>query len=483
MEANKTGKVFFPGLVTASLFFFFNPAVNVIDVLPDLFGYILLLFAMRYLRDLNDDLSTAYMGFFKMIPVEFVKGAAILVIFGLFPPSERPVGTLLVVFAISVVELFLLIPAISHLFVGLTTLANRHGSASLFAMSPEKNMPPKPVFRPGREKADEAAYRKKCEKVAAHNATRACALDKARVAVYVFVWIKTALAILPEFSALSGEGVVWYNYISLFRTFAILAGLIVGIIWLVNMCRFIRKIRADEVFLGAIQEQYESEIAPHEEIYIQRTVTMSLIFLCVGAALSVDFYINYYNLLPDILGVILLGVGVMIMRRYVKKTTPVMAVLGLYGVVTLAASVLTIYFNSTYYLGAILRDDSAYATYIAMVTLTIAENVLFFVSLCLIGRCLRDMILRYTGFSMTDGQDPTSAEHLRHVHRELNRYIYRFLAAAAVSSIVSCVYELTKISLGFMWMIDFAVAVVFVCLFVHATSQIREQMEYKYMLS
>jgi hypothetical protein len=51
----KTVKTVFPfGLLIASTIFFMNPTVQLVDVLPDLFGYILLVAGLGYLADLNE---------------------------------------------------------------------------------------------------------------------------------------------------------------------------------------------------------------------------------------------------------------------------------------------------------------------------------------------------------------------------------------------------------------------------------------------
>lgn len=490
MRAKKQVKLFPVGLLVASLFFFFNPAISIIDILPDTFGYILLLLGMRMLRDLNDDLWDAYSGFFKMIGVDVAKGLALFFIFGILPPSERSVGTLVATLCFAVIELFLLIPALSHLFAGLLTLANRHGSASLFWVGKERRMPTPPRPTGDREKDERraAAYEARCARIRHKNETRPCLLDRAKVGTFIFVWVKTALALLPEFSSLSGtefnNGLVnWYNYITLFRTFAIFVGLIVGIVWLCRMARFIRAVAGDADFEAALEKQYHEEVAVHKEIFLQRAIGFSMILLCIGAVLSADFYIEYYNIIPDVLSAAFLMAGVLSAKKYITGAKTSVVCIGVYGVCSLVSSALTIYFNQVYYFNAIYKDDRAYFFYLLMVAATVVENGMFLASLWRIACNFRQVIRDYTGFAMEGDISETTANHLSGIHKALRKNVTQFFVAGVISAAASVAYELTKASVGFVWMIDFALAVVFFCLFIHATSEIREQMEYKYMLS
>ena len=55
-EKNKTIRLGF-SYIALSAIFFFNANVNVIDVLPDVMGYVILLAAMTKLADLSDDID------------------------------------------------------------------------------------------------------------------------------------------------------------------------------------------------------------------------------------------------------------------------------------------------------------------------------------------------------------------------------------------------------------------------------------------
>ena len=69
------------GYIIASLFFLFNPDINVIDVFPDIFGYVLMCIGLSQLTLVNDYVAEAYARFKKMIPVSAGKLASIIFIF------------------------------------------------------------------------------------------------------------------------------------------------------------------------------------------------------------------------------------------------------------------------------------------------------------------------------------------------------------------------------------------------------------------
>ena len=100
------------GLICASLLFFFNPNVQLVDVLPDLFGYILLVKGLYYLADLNEAIGEARARFTKMYFVEVAKLIVFLMVFGgLVSPQEQSTFILVATLSFGVIELLILIPA------------------------------------------------------------------------------------------------------------------------------------------------------------------------------------------------------------------------------------------------------------------------------------------------------------------------------------------------------------------------------------
>lgn len=480
-------KVFPWGLLAASLFFFWNPNIQVVDILPDMFGYILLIAGLYCLGDLNESIGEARMRLMKMLIVEAAKGVTFIAIFSdLVSPQEKSMFTLLATLVFGVIELLILVPACRMLFAGLMQLATKHGSEVIFATRPKK-LPrePKGGFK---TPAQKKAFDKKVAKITYRNRCLPCALEKWQRLTMAFLFIKPLMALLPEFSALSSteynEGLVdFYNFITLFRGTAILFMLPFALVWLVRSFRFLKALRRDTAFCTACEEHYRTEVAPKTDLFTQRNVKLALSVLGIGIFLSPDFYLEYYNVIPDLLCAAFLIAGAVLLRKYVTNVKPVIFAASAYAVVTVITDLMTAHFNTVYYFNAIYKDDAAALSFYGTCAVTVLENLLFVLTLFLLVLSMKQMVTRYCGFSVTSPDDPRSSERVRRVHSSLFKTLYVFLVGGIVCATTGVLYDFLKPQVNYLWMIDFAVSVLFVYLFYRSSWQIREQIEYKYMLS
>ncbi|MBQ7321065.1 MAG: hypothetical protein IJW99_03115 [Clostridia bacterium] len=475
------------GLLIASLFFFFNPNIQLVDLLPDLFGYVLLVTGLRFLADMNESINEARVRFQKMFYVEIAKFIALLLAFGgLVSPQEQSTYILLATLCFCVIELLILIPATRALFAGGMQLAIKFGSEAIFKTY-QRPLPKEPS-RGGRNAKQRRAFEKRVGRIRYRNGLRRCALEKLQTLTLIFVAIKPLMALIPEFSALSGteynEGLVdFYDFITLFRGFGVLLLLPFSVYWVVRVIRFLRSLRRDTAFVDACQTYYRTDILPKTELFIQRAVKAGLSLLGLGMVFSVDFYVDYYNIMPDILCAALVICGVLVLRRYLTAWRPVVFCAAAYGVMTLVSSGLTVWFNTAYYFNAIYKDAEAAAVYYSAGAATVLENLLFLAMLWFLTRLMWEMIVRYSGFSVTSAADPSSSERVRRVHLHLQKTMHIFLGGALVCAMTGVMYEFLKPTVPYMWMIDFAVSIVYVYLFYRSTWEISEQVEYKFMLS
>lgn len=475
------------GLLIASLVFFFNPNIQLVDFLPDLFGYIFLVSGLYYLADLNESIGEAREKFKKMFFVSAAKLIVFLMAFGgLVSPQEQSTFILLATLTFCVIELLILIPATRSLFAGMMQLATKFGSAAIFAarVRPLPQEPKKGFRTPARKRA----FEKRVIRVRHQNATRRCALEKLQTLTLIFVFLKPIVALIPEFSALSSteynEGLVdFYDFITLFRGFATVLMLPLAIYWVCRVIRFLRALRRDTAFCDACLDCYRTEVQPRTDLFIRRAVYTALSVVGLGMIFSLDFYIEYYNIIPDTLCAVFVIAGILLLRRYVTNVKPVVAAAAAYGIMTLVSSALTIRFNTLYYFNAIYKDDAAMLTFYGAGVATIVENLLFLLMLWMLIRVMKQMISRYSGFSVTSADDPQSSERVRRVHADLNRTLYIFFSGAVACALTGVMYEFFKPQVPFIWMIDFAVTVVYIYLFYRSTWEIKEQVEYKYMLS
>ena len=109
------------GYLIAGCIFLFNPTVNLIDVLPDVIGYLLILKGLDKLSDLDGRLRSAKQ---KFKAAAWIAGVKFLVMF--LTPVMDSTWYLLFAFSFGVLELIYEIPAFVELFGGLSYLEMRH---------------------------------------------------------------------------------------------------------------------------------------------------------------------------------------------------------------------------------------------------------------------------------------------------------------------------------------------------------------------
>ena len=475
------------GLICASLLFFFNPNVQLVDVLPDLFGYILLVKGLYYLADLNEAIGEARARFMKKYFVEVAKLIVFLMVFGgLVSPQEQSNFILVATLSFGVIELLILIPATRSLFAGLMQLATKFGSEAIFAVKPKKipEEPAKGFKKPSKKRT----FEKKVAQLQYRNSRLRCALEKLQTLTLAFVFLKPLVALLPEFSALSGteynEGLVnYYGFVGLFRGFGFVVLLPFAIVWLCRTWKFLGNLRRDTAFCEACLTQYSNEILPKTDLFVQRAVKTALSVIALGMFFSLDFYVEYYNVIPDVLCAIFVMVGVFLLRKYINGYKPVLYIAAGYGVMTLISNAMTVWFNTQYYFNAIYKNAAAELVFYGEGVATVLENFLFLWMLWKLMKLMEQMIVRYSGFSVTSDKAPGASERISRVHVNLKKTLYQFFGFGALMAATGILYEFLKPTVPYIWLIDFAVAVIYIYLFYRSTWEIREQVEYKYLLS
>lgn len=474
------------GLICASVLFFFNPNAQLVDLLPDLFGYILLIAGLTYLADLNESIGEARDRFKKMLYVEVAKFIVFLMVFGgLVSLQERSNFVLLATLSFCVIDLLILIPAVRALFGGMMQLATKFGSDVIFATKP-KALPTEP--RRFKDEVEKKAFEKKAARIRYKNDRLRCALEKLQTLTLIFVFVKPIMTLMPEFSALSSteynEGLIdFYDFITLFRGFGVIFMLPLSLVWLYRVLKFLQALKGDKAFWDACLNHYNTEILPRTDLFIRRAVYTAMSVMGLGMIFSIDFYLEYYNVIPDILCAVFVIAGVLLLRKYITKTKPVIIAASLYGMITLVSSALTVWFNIAYYFNAIYKNAEAATVFYSACAATVLENILFLVMLGTLVSAMEQMIVRYSGFSVTSAHDAQSSERVRRVHSELKKTLYVFFGGGVACALTGVLYDFLKPQVPYIWMIDFAVTVVYIYLFYRSTWEIREQVEYKYMLS
>ena len=340
------------------LVFLFNPHINVIDVLPDVIGYLLILKGLSRLSDLNRDIASARAKFRRLSWVALFKLLLSFMTSGVLNDALYELGlsilvdlfdstmVLVFVFAFGVMELMYLIPAFISLFEGISFLEIRntdHKARRVSGAKPRFNgIFDKTEFADGTayfelytDTSDEAQTAKNAEAniffahgkekiylcdagFSAKNDTRLYLYesDEARTMSVIFVLIRTLATVLPEFTVLAGTGGGYVqsggNYgfsgmRSVLSYFLAAVALVIGILWLVRMVRYFVNFMRDGDFVRALEEKYEREIAGDASLW---TMRKTLSFCSLAAAAYFFFFciqLDYYYFVPEfIFGIVML---------------------------------------------------------------------------------------------------------------------------------------------------------------------------------
>ena len=470
--------------VIVGAFFLFDPYVTVIDILPDCIGYLLVYVGIRRIADLDDRLAEAALGIRRLALLGVARLICTFLAFGFVSHTERPVFILLVLFVFAVLDCMVAIPMWKNVGEGLIYLGSRLDGQAVFA-------------RPN------AAYDKKHRNIT----------ERLVRFSTVFFLAREALAVLPEFSVLTSTAggadpdayvSTRYDYIGLMRGMGIAAALVLGVCWLVMLIRYARRLRTDTPFFDRLCEKYRAEVLSRPDLLAMRAVKRAFVWLCVGVALTADFYVDGVNVIPNFLSAVAFLLAALTLRKYASNARPSVIASGVYAVISVGAWVSQLlYFNIEQTPDA-MRNEGMYARWTVECGVIAACAVAAVATLALLLTVTKTFVHRYTGFSITHAYHPTESGRVRELHRRLDRRLTVMLVCGVLCA-VSTVFHWVGVPLigeippsadipAFVtmmqqffveayWAVDLAIHLCFLGVSISTTNDIFEQIEYKYLLS
>lgn len=463
------------GLWMAGALFLFNPNVNILDVLPDCIGYLLLLAGMRraaHTLPYFDD-ATRYCRYLAILTATRLPAYFVMTSLAAGNNEQRVIITLFTL-CYGIGELLLLFPAFRALFAGTEYLAERYGVRAA--------------------------------------GTPAAALA-ARVAMFAMA-AKPVLAFLPELCWLSSKNVGYVDgrlsVIALYPYFVVAAcvlGLIAGAAFLCTFLPFCRALQAD-AGLSDLSRQMAAE-APDGTLRGAdriRRVTWGGRFLTIGAFCLIDLVFDDINYLPDFLGALCFLLAALCFLPLARRRAKFAAVAaGVYLPLSVARYILSARFYALYSYAAFGRVKEADRLYTILSVTAGVENAAAIVTFAAFA-CLFFAIIRAeTGYAH-DAVNPYSS-HLP-LHRALRRKTIIFLVLGALA----CLSDLADVLLrrltarvaygtplpdasgvvgagtmilpeyGFMWLIVFGLTLLFALYTLHLSMVLSYEVTQKYAL-
>lgn len=367
--------------------FLFEPGYTVWDPLPDFIGYIILCFAIMNLADLNPRIHESLNGFKKGILIGFARLIAIYLLKNLFLNREQTMGVLLFAFVFAFFELIILLPAYRNLFEGLLSLGITYDGDSIHYK---------------KSRLIKYIQNENGKKIAIVKESRKNRTEKCYSLTCAFLIIRNAAMALPEFTTLVSNSS--YEFISLLRGFGILIALPLGLFWLIKMLRYCAKIRQDRTFIENASAAYESKARENPQYFTARHVTVGLSLILVSLVLTIDFYSDYQNLLPDFFFYAVILVSVIFLRSCSGKWKFIVAISS-FGIITSVISHLSsLNFHSEFYPNAIRKNLNAYYSFYRMAAYHAIDAVVFILTVGLLLLLIWDIFKQHTDYAQTDSE-------------------------------------------------------------------------------
>lgn len=464
------------GLIFVGLIFLFNPDIAVVDVIPDLFGYLFITLGLKYLRDMCPHIEAAGVGFSRMILLGTAKLFSVAFIFGLTTFETRPTMILLFAFSFAVLEIIVAVPAWKALFDGIVYLSQR--TVDGVALKTD---------RFGRDYT-----------------------TKIKNFTVFFIWSKNILAVLPEFASLSGQSYDdtafdWSRFIGLFRILAFGAMLLIGVVWFVRAARYFWRMGADAPFILALKEKYNAEVASKNGVFIRRSIKLTLgaasvaCLLCADALFSLSGYMDMIDLLPDfVCGAAFILVFVLLRRFSEKKAMRGIIVSAFYTVASAVSWIFSNGFAREFTFRRIWKDSDAYGEFFSLVLpASVVESALFAVMLFILLSAMTDVVAEHCGYIPDSLSEEYRANRKSAIISEMRKKMIPVGVLAVVVAICNAVSGVMMSLVGYAfgegrnaviliseswWIITLVFSLLLAAVFWSFSNAVNDEVELRYML-
>ena len=293
--------------------FLCNPIVAVVDVLPNVIGYLLMYAGLWKLADLNDEFASAHRLTRTMIWVGLLELALWWVCYSYLPdvvadpainasPHEVAMAILLCSVVSAILNFCFLLPLFKNLFAGFATAAIR------------------------------------CDRSVVNSEKRgASAWERIMKRSVRFAALASVLAVLPELTILTTlnlmsdqptVGFDWHPFAPLLRGAMAVVVAVLGLIWLISYLRFLFRVKRDTPFCESIRERYTAEVLPQTDWLLYRRCSVAFFCATVGLIFSAQLRFDNRTLLPGFVCAVLLCASVAIIGTRGMHGAPIFYALG-----------------------------------------------------------------------------------------------------------------------------------------------------------
>lgn len=345
-------------LIIAGLFFLFNPEVNILDILPDFIGIILIMRGFRPMTAISAAAEDTYRNFSRYLAVSAVKAAALIPMISV--ASSDPSFYMLFTLVFGVLELIFAIPAFTGLWETVSDSAEFAGA---------------PLPRGFRAAGGFTA---------------------------VFLILRSFFALAPELVYLyiiQEDGAVYplAPYKTVLVMICLIIGLIVGIVWFICTSRVFGALKRNKALAIDITRRI-SEIRVTVAGTVKKVVPKLGLYIRIAAFFTVPFCIDGIPILPLVVAsVLMIFVSKQAEVLYEPQTKKLKKLSVISSVLSAVSFIATTVFCVLHQSQAVLSIKRLYLQFAVPAVLRIVSCAIFAVLLIRVGGMVKKIIREHTG--------------------------------------------------------------------------------------
>ncbi|MBE6710798.1 MAG: hypothetical protein E7579_06730 [Ruminococcaceae bacterium] len=363
------------GLVIAGFVLLFNPVLNVIDLVPDALGFLLIVIGLTRMSFFIGKVEQARDLFSKLAMLEAAKCVMILTI-----PYASGSDIVLQTFVFGLGEALLFVPAVNYLFEGLSFAGLWYNASAMYEKKTFKR-PMNALFNrmsPLISRITKKKIRKHPERV---NVEWITYVREQLIFFYIF---RICATLIPELTELQmyeniGDVTAFSRSLAYYKPFlyVVLSAivLILGIRHIRTVSSFFKAVRNDKPFLHAMEEKYRNDILPRDTFFIARGMKQSMACFSASVFCCIVVTIDDMNVLVGAISAGFLIGAAVILKRYIPAAKWVIPFAAVRGVLGLVNMVLQYDYYVDYTEEAVKYVDKAYTQYYRLAAFECAEYV------------------------------------------------------------------------------------------------------------
>lgn len=444
--------------IIIGLIFLINPNIEVVDILPDFIGTILIILGINKFADINERGAAAKKALLICTYLNALKCLSILT-FLIISTSEM---TWMLVFTMcfGLGEAALLCYAFFQLAEGISYTAMLSDKPEIF-----------------------------------NRTTAFFGLTTA------FICVRTIMSIFPELVYLNTDyGTVesipinWEFVTLMLYALNVLVVTSFGIVWYINSRSFFKIIRNEKDYLFDLDKQYMDEVGSNRSLLTYRGFKTASLLILVGVLLLITVRLDGIDLLPDFIGAALFFISALRLKKlYPKICKKIMISSAIYFLLAAGEWLCWFWFSTTHYTtdGALMSfsavietmffsNPDVYTQYILLTVFSFIKTLGAGCCLVTIIPCLKAIIKEHTG-AIAELRSEVTERKTASIHKKLFILLKVFICGFVVSALLDPISVMLCFDLPIFNFVAAAVSLIYAVYVWIFNLKLIESIENKYL--